>query len=161
MTTTPLPQLKEIKDLYAGLVGRACTAERADRHMTPETKGLVVGTYLSNRGQVEAVVALDVPLGAYLGASIGLMPPAPAKDAAADGKLSDVLLENVFEVLNVTAGLFNTQDAPHLVLADIFDSTRGALPSAAVSFLRSTGRRLDAQVEIAGYGAGAFTVVLR
>ncbi|MDF2847542.1 MAG: hypothetical protein K0R97_1524 [Oerskovia sp.] len=161
MTTTPLPQLKEIKDLYAGLVGRACTAVPAGRLMTPETKGLVVATYLSNRGQVEAVVAVDVPLGAYLGASIGLMPPGPAKDAAADGRLSDVLLENVSEVLNVTAGLFNTQDAPHLVLADVFDSTRAALPGTAVSFLRSTGRRLDAEVEVAGYGGGAYTVVLR
>jgi hypothetical protein len=161
VTTTPLPQLKEIKDLYGGLVGRACTVEPAGALMTPDMKGLVVGTYLSNRGQVEAVVGLDVPLAAYLGASIGLMPPGPAQDAAADGALSDVLLENVSEVLNVTAGLFNTEGAPHLVLADVFDATRGNIPGTAQSFLRTTGRRLDATVEIAGYGGGAFTVVLR
>jgi hypothetical protein len=161
VTTTPLPQLKEIKDLYGGLVGRACTVEPAGKLMTPDTKGLVVGVYLSNRGQAEAVVGLDVPLAAYLGASIGLMPPGPAKDAAADGALSDVLLENVSEVLNITAGLFNTADAPHLALADVFDSTRAPLPGTAQSFLRTTGRRLDAKVEIAGYGGGAFTVVLR
>jgi hypothetical protein len=162
ITPTPLPQLKELRDLYGGLVGRGCTAERASDLMTPETKpGIVVATYVSNRAQVEAVVAVDVPLGAYLGAAIGLMPPAPAKDAVADGALSDVLLENVGEVLNVTAALFNAEGAPHLKLAEVFDSTRGALPGAPVSFLRSTGRRLDATIEIAGYGGGALTVVLQ
>lgn len=161
MTTTPMPELKEIRDLYAGLVGRGCTAARASTLMAPETKpGVIAATYVSNRAQVEAVVAVDVALGAHLGASIGLMPPGPAKDAAADGALSDVLLENVSEVLNVTAALFNAEGAPHLKLAEVVDSTRGPLPGAPVSFLRSTGRRLDAEIEIAGYGGGALTIVL-
>ncbi|MCA5895148.1 hypothetical protein LEP48_17595 [Isoptericola sp. NEAU-Y5] len=161
MTITPLPQLKEIRDLFAGLVGRDCTTERAGALMTPETRGIVAATYVSHRAQVEAVVAVDLSLGAYLGAAIGLMPPGPAKDAVADGSLSDVLLENLSEVLNVTASLFNADDAPHLKLEDVVDSHRGALPGLPVSFLRSTGRRLDATVQIAGYGGGALTVVLR
>lgn len=161
MTTTPLPELKEIRDLYAGLVGRGCTAVRASALLTPETRpGVIAATYVSHRAQVEAVVAVDVPLGAHLGASIGLVPPGPAQDAAAEGTLSDVLLENLSEVLNVTAALFNAEDAPHLKLAEVFDSTRRPLPGAPVSFLRSTGRRLDAEIEIAGYGGGALTVVL-
>ncbi len=157
----PLPELKEIRDLYAGLVGRGCTAVRASALLTPETRpGVIAATYVSHRAQVEAVVAVDVPLGAHLGASIGLVPPGPAQDAAADGALSDVLLENLSEVLNVTAALFNAEGAPHLKLAEVFDSTRGPLPGAPVTFLRSTGRRLDAEIEIAGYGGGALTVVL-
>lgn len=161
MIATPLPLLKEIRDLYAGLVGRACTAEPTGSPLTPATKGLIAATYVTNRGQVEAVVAVDVPLAAYLGASIGLMPPGPAKDAAADGRLSDILLENVSEVLNVTAGLFNVQDAPHMVLADVVDTTRGPLPTLPAAFLQSTGRRVDTALEIAGYGGGVLTVVLR
>src|SRR5690606_9644722 len=104
--TTPLPPLKEIRDLLSGLVGRGCTAERAGGVLTPETAGVVAATYVSGRAQVEAVVAVDLALGAALGAAIGLMPPGLAHDAAKDGELSDVLLENLVEVLNVLASLF-------------------------------------------------------
>ena len=151
MTTTPLPELKEIRDLYAGLVGRGCTAVRASALMTPETRpGIIAATYVSHRAQVEAVVAVDVPLGAHLGASIGLVPPGPAQDAAAEGTLSDVLLENLSEVLNVTAALFNAEDAPHLKLAEVFDSTRGPLPGAQH---RSPARRGDRDRRLRRRGA--------
>lgn len=158
--TTPLPPLKEIRDLLSGLVGRGCTAERAGGVLTPETAGVVAATYVSGRAQVEAVVAVDLALGAALGAAIGLMPPGLAQDAAKDGELSDVLLENLVEVLNVLASLFNAEGATHLRLGEVFDSTRRPLPGAPVAFLRSTGRRLDADVDVAGYGRGALSVVL-
>lgn len=159
-TTTPLPPLKEIRDLVAGLVGRGCTAERAGGPLTPETPGVVAATYVSGRAQVEAVVAVDLPLGAALGAAIGLMPAGLAQDAAGEGALSDVLLENLVEVLNVLASLFNAEGATHLRLAEVFDSARRPLPGAPVAFLRGGGRRLDAEVDVAGYGRGALTVVL-
>ncbi|MFC7879487.1 hypothetical protein [Isoptericola sp. NPDC057391] len=159
-TTTPLPPLKEIRDLLTGLVGRGCTAERAAAPLSPDAPGIVAATYVSGRAQVEAVVGVDLALGAALGAAIGLMPPGPAQGAAADGALSDVLLENLVEVLNVLASLFNAEGATHLRLAEVFDSARRPLPGAPVAFLRGGGRRLDAVVDVAGYGGGTLTVVL-
>lgn len=161
MSTTPIPELKELRDLLAMMVGRDCEMALADESVTPATQpGVVVGVYVSQFLRTEAIVAMDTALAASLGAAIALIPAATAQGAVGPGPLPDTLLENVSEVFNVVSSLFNVGDAPHLRLDSVHDSGAGPLPGDVATLLRSYGPRLDATVDVRGYGTGLLAVVL-
>ena len=110
---------------------------------------------------LEAVIALDKPLAATLGAAIALIPPATAEEAVGAGPLPQNLLENTSEVLNVMSSLFNAEGAPHLRLETVYDSGAAPLPADVAHWLRSYGPRLDLAVDVRGYGTGLLGVLLR
>lgn len=158
--TTPLPPLKELRDLLTMLVGRDCEIALADDSVSPATEpAVVVGVYVTQFLRGEALVAMDTHLAASLGGAIALLPP--ARSRASVGPLDETLLENVSEVLNVTSALFNVGDAPHLKLESVHDSGAGPLPADVATWLRSYGPRLDTTVDVRGYGSGLLSVVLR
>ncbi len=161
-TTTPLPPLKELRDLLTMLVGRECEISLADESVTPATEpGVVVGVYVTQFLRGEALVAVDTYLAAALGGAIALLPARTALGSVGPGPLPETLLENVSEVLNVTSALFNVENAPHLRLESVHDSGAGLLPGDVATWLRSFGPRLDVRVEVLGYGVGLLSFVLR
>ena len=162
MNTTPLPALKDIRDILAMIMGRDCELTLAEESVTPATQpGVVVGVYVSQFLRAEAVIAFDKHLAATLGAAIALIPAATAQQAVGAGPLPENLLENTSEVLNVMSSLFNVDEAPHLRLETVHDSGDGPLPGDVLTRLRSYGPRLDLNVEVQGYGGGLLGVVLR
>ena len=162
MATTPLPPLKELRDLLTMLVGRDCEVALADQSVTPATEpGVVAGVYVTQFLRSEVVVALDTHLAAALGGAIALLPARTALGSVGPGPLPETPLENVSEVLNVVSALFNVGDAPHLRLESVYDSGAALLPADVASWLRSYGPRLDVRVDVHGYGDGLLSVVLR
>ncbi len=162
MNTTPLPTLKDVRDVLALTMGRDCEVTLAEESVSPATQpGVVVGVYVSQFLRAEAVIAFDKYLAATLGAAIALIPPATAARGAGAGPLPENLLENTSEVLNVMSSLFNVEDAPHLRLEQVYDSGDGPLPGDVLTRLRSYGPRLDLDVEVQGYSGGLMGIVLR
>ncbi|HLV03302.1 hypothetical protein [uncultured Georgenia sp.] len=162
MSTTPIPPLKEVRDLLTMLVGRDCEVSVADESVTPATEpGVVVGVYVTQFLRGEALVALDTTLAAALGGAIALIPARTALAAVGPGPLPEHLLENTSEVLNVLSSLFNVGNAPHLRLDTVHDSGTGPLPADVAGWLRSYGPRLDVAVDVQGYATGLLSIVLR
>jgi hypothetical protein len=104
-------------------------------------------------------VILDLPLSAYLGAALGLVPPGGARAAVEDGELPANLEENLGEVVNIAAALFNVPAAPHLKLHQLL-APGSPLPADVVAVLSGIGGRLDLSVEVPNYGSGRMSVVL-
>src|SRR3546814_7319002 len=73
-------------------------------------------SYVDDSLQLAALVVCDLPMSAHAGAAIGLVPPDQALAAIADGALTDALAENLYEVLNIAAAMFNVDGAPHVRL---------------------------------------------
>jgi hypothetical protein len=119
----------------------------------------VQGVFVDDRLQVTAITAFDLPLSAYAGAAIGLVPVAGAQAAIEEGILSDTLRENVYEVLNIAASLFNADGAEHLRLYDVHH-IGAPLPPDILAKALTLGRREDLAVDVAGYGSGRLSVVL-
>ncbi len=159
MSGTPLPAAMELRDLLSGMLGRDVEIAVGGDPVTAATRP-VVGVYVTELGDANALVAVDLTLAARLGAAIALIPPGGADAAIEDGVLPEALLENTSEVLNVTASLFNADGAPHLKLDGVHDAARHLLPEALTSWLRSYGPRLDVTVTIKGYGAGQLSVLV-
>ncbi|HEY1134131.1 MAG TPA: hypothetical protein VGE77_06105 [Nocardioides sp.] len=154
-----LPAAKEIRDLLEGLVGRdvkvAPTTPLAPGPYAPCS----VAVYVDDLLRISAVIACDAALSAWAAAAIGLVPAKRADEVRLAGALTPELAENLSEVLNVAAALFNVPGAAHLRLHALHPAGP-ALPADALARSLALGRRIDLQVEIAGYGAGTLAVVL-
>lgn len=159
---TQLPTPKAVRDLFSGIVGREIDLSVDGEALTPATEpGVLVGEYISDVYGAQALVAFDLPLAAYLGAALALVPPGGAQIAVDEAFLPDSLLDNAYEVLNISASLFNTDNAPHLRLDPVYDSARSPLPANIATWLRGYVPRLDAAVSVRGYGDGRLSILLK
>lgn len=157
MSTIPVP--KDIRDLFEDLLGRPVTVGVADPCAAEDLRLAVVALYVDNSKQLTAVAGLDLPLAAFAGAAIGLIPKGGAEAAVEDRELSPMLAENVQEVCNILTGTLNTLDLPHLKLYQTFMPGQTP-PQDATARLLALGARLDLSVEIGGYGTGRFWLSL-
>lgn len=159
MPTAYLPAPKEIRDLLGDLLGREVTVAPTSPFAPGPYAPATVAVYVTDQLEVAGVIACDLKLSAAAGAAIGLVPPGGAADAAASGTLPANLAENLQEVLNVAAALFNTPGAPHLRLYTMHPAGQ-TLPADVVARALTLGRRVDLTVEVAGYGSGRLSIVL-
>ena len=156
---THLPSTKEIRDLLTGLLGRDVALTPATPFVPgPRTPGSVA-VYVDDSLLISAVVVCDLPVSAYAAAAIGLVPVGGATAATEDGSLPPALRENLAEVLNVAASLFNAPGADHLRLHEVHHAG-DPIPPHVLAHALTLGRREDLNVDIAGYGTGALGVVL-
>ena len=154
-----LPVPKQIRDLLTELLDRpievAPNAPLAPTAANPCT----VGVYVDDSLQVTAVIAFDLGLSAHAGAAIGLVPAAGAEAAIGEGILTETLRDNVYEVLNIAASLFNVDGATHVRLYDVHHAGL-PVPDDVLARALTLGRREDLAVEVGGYGPGRLSVVL-
>ena len=157
---TPLPSAKHVRELVEGLIGRDVRVTTGGAMLDPNGgDGTLVGVYVDDRRALTSIVLLDLSLAAYLGAALGLVPVRVAGDAVVEGVLPAALSENAGEVLNVMASLFNAEGAPHVRLDTIYEP-RHPLPADVAAWVLAYVRRTDLDMEIAGYGAGQFSLLV-
>lgn len=160
MTTTPLPTAVDIRELFAGLLGRDVDAQlgtgAVDPHKHP---GAIVGVYVDDALTLKAIILMDLALTAYAGSSIALMGVRVTEDVLKAELLSPVLYDNAAEILNVAASLFNAEGAPHVRLYEAY-APREVLPGDVDKWVLSHVQRVDLELAIGGYGAGRMSVLL-
>jgi hypothetical protein len=142
---TPLPSALEVRELWESLVGR-------DIDVT--TGGPMVDPVLNGGAMVGVFVDRLMKLSA-----LALVPQRAAETAIEEETLPVALSENAGEILNVTASLFNVGDAPHLKLDAVY-APREPLPADVAQWVLAYVRRLDLEVEVAGYGKGCTSVLV-
>ncbi len=160
MSATPLPSAQAVRELLEGRLGRDVEARTGTAPVNPAAgDGACVGVYVDDALQMRALVVVDVPLACYAGSAIALIPAARAGGAAEAGVVESDMLDNVNEVLNVAASLFNPDGAPHLRLYRTY-APREALPQDVSKYVLAYVQRLDMELEIAGYGEGLISVLV-
>ncbi len=157
-----LPVAKAVRDLLIATIGREVTFTVDGEQLTSDVPGgVIVAEYVTDLGRAAALIAVDMSLAAHLGAALALVPPAVSVEAARDGYLSDDLLDNLYEVLNIAASLFNVGDAPHVRLIEaLYDTASAPLPGSIDRWLRGFVPRMDAACEVHGYGSGRLSLLL-
>ncbi len=159
LTEMHLPGPKEIKDLLDGLLDKDVTLAPTSPLAPSPANPVSVAVYVDDSLQVRALIACDLALSAYAGAALGLVPPNVAAEEIASGTVSENLRENLYEVLNIAASLFNVPDAPHVRLHGLHPAGEPTPPAVLAQCL-TLGRREDLAVAIGGYGSGQLSVVL-
>lgn len=154
-----LPQPKQVRELLTDLLGREVTLTPAPPFAPGPDTPASVAVYVDDHLRISALIVCDLTLSAHTGAAIGLVPVGGSEAAIEDGKLTDVLGENLYEVLNIAASMFNVAGADHLRLHALHPAGPPLDPQLRISTL-TLGRREDLSVDVAGYGSGALSIVL-
>jgi hypothetical protein len=157
--TTPLPHPKEVRDMFADMLGRDVTVAPCDPFTPNIDDKHAAAVYSDDQGRVAVAAAVDLPLAAWVGASIGLVPAGGAEDQVEEGELTQAVKDNLSEVMNILSALFNKPNAPHLKITAMYPPGE-APPLDLGVLLKSLGMRLDLEVSVAGYGSGKLAVVL-
>ncbi|MBO1751297.1 hypothetical protein J4G33_05720 [Actinotalea sp. BY-33] len=157
---TPLPAALEVRELLEGLLGRdvegTVGTPVVDPHKDP---GAVVGVYVDDLLKLRAIVVMEMPLAAYTGAAIALIPARTAQDSVEAGLISPMLFDNTTEILNVGASLFNHDGCPHLRLYETY-APRETLPADIDKWVLAYVQRLDMELDVTGYGKGNISVLV-
>ncbi|QCX28581.1 hypothetical protein [Nocardioides jishulii] len=154
-----LPVAKEVRDLLSDLLGKPVSIEPAAPLAPGPKRPATIGVYVDDSLRVAALICFDLPLSAYAGAAIGLVPPQVAEDAVTQGSLPEVLRENLHEVLNIAVSLFNSAPgADHLRLHAMHPAGEPTPRDVLVHAL-TLGRRTDMRVDVPYYGTGIISVV--
>jgi len=155
---THLPAAYDVRTLLEELLGRPVEVNPGPPWAPLGGEKGTFALYVDDRLAIRAVGVCDLPFSAYAGAAIGLVPPTTAAAAVADGALDQNTQENLYEVLNICAALYNVDGAPHMKLHQVLHV--GADVAPQVQALSAVlGRRLDLRVDIPGYGAGRISFV--
>ncbi|QTE31275.1 hypothetical protein J4E96_02385 [Pengzhenrongella sicca] len=150
----------DVRDLLEGMLGRDVDIETGGAMVNPAADdGAMVGIFVDKRLKLAAMVVLDLPLAAYIGASIALVPVGGAEFAIEEGALTQALFDNCAEILNVSASLFNAEGAPHLKLDRCY-APGDPLPSDVAKWVLAYVRRIDLGVAIKGYGTGKLSLLV-
>jgi hypothetical protein len=160
MNEIPLPSAKAVRDLLSELFGRDVDVAQSDLPAEPRLDPRsTVAVYRDDAKNTAGVVTADLTLSTYLAAGLSLVSKDSADEAVSAGTLPATYAENVREVLSIVGTLLNSPVSRAVRMGAIH------LPGEPVPFRVSdravaTGRRLDLQVSISGYGSGQMSVVV-
>ena len=159
MSTVLLPAAKDVRDMLAGLVGKAVAVSPGAPVTPAPNRPVAVAVYVDPQMAVNALCLMDLGAAAYTGGALALLPPGGCQDAVEeDGELTPLLVEALHEVVNVLSALFNTPGAPHSKLHKLYapgDDLPGDIEGMLAAF-----NRIDLALEVPTYGKGALSLVL-
>lgn len=154
-----LPAPKEVRDLLGDLLDREVDLRPAPPFGVSPAYPASIATYVDDSLVVRALVALDLPLSAHVGAALALVPGARAVASIEEGRLEAAIAESLREVFNIVASLFNVGQATHLRLHACHVSG-DPLPQDVRARTQVLGHRSDLMVTVGGYGTGRLAVVM-
>lgn len=123
---------------------------------TPETDGSYAGIYVDPDGATVAACVADLDVSAYMSAALSMVHPEVAKEAAAEGSLSEMMVANLYEVMNILTRLVMDDSTMHLKL----DTVVPAAGDERFSTLVESSTRVDFAVTIPKYGDGVVSFLV-
>lgn len=152
-----LPESGPVQRMLGDLLGCAVTVKVASRPLAVD--GLSVAVYSTSDGGVAAALGFcDVGFIAASGAALSVLPVPLVAEAVKTGRISETMLENWGEVVNVCASLFNDVSTMHVRLTG-----RAVVPAKPAPELLAAARasrtRIDFDVTINRYGVGKLALV--
>jgi hypothetical protein len=155
---TPVPTAFELRDLFESLLGRTVEWTGTSDHVDP-IDGALIGAYTNDIGNVRALILCDIPLTAWAGSAIALLPHSGAEATIKSGLVTAAQYDNIAEILNIAASMFNRPNTPHLRLATTY-APRETLPADVAEWTLVPASRIDGTLAIQGYGQGRISVVV-
>ena len=152
----PLPDCAKIIQLLGIMFDGLDVKPGGTFDQTP-AGGAWFGVFVTDAGAPVALCGADANLAASFGGALSMLPVAAAKDAAKARQLTDVMIENVREIMNICTRLVMDATSPHLKLDQLYPTK--SLPAAALALLGAPQGRREFQVQLPKYGGGVLTVL--
>ncbi len=150
MTAHLMPRAEDVKNTFVTLFGDG--VEVADHDGEADSTHLAV--FIDDDDAPVTAIAVDLPFTAYLGAALTMIPKGGADDAIAEGEVSEMMVANVQEIMNICSRWFMDNSTPHLRLDSVYPVK--TVPESAMD-LYDGGDQVSFTVHIPEYGAGTIT----
>jgi hypothetical protein len=147
----PLPDVNLVRELLGMLFdGLTVKAGAKKLDVSPKSTGWV-GVYVTDDGQPVALCACDLAFAANSGAALSMLPPGVAKDSLKSGQLTEVMLANLREVMNICTRLVLHEGTVHVRLDTVCPTAK--LPAAVAAIAAAPKARIDFEVTLGKYGS--------
>jgi len=156
MAGYPLPDEAKTLELLGALF-EGLNVKRGGKFDASLAGGAWFGVFIAEHGAPVALCGADANLAASFGAALSMLPVSAAKDAAKARDLTELMLENVREIMNICTRLVMDGSLPHLRLDRLYP--RRSLPAAAAQLLGAPGAHREFQVQLPKYGGGVLSVM--
>lgn len=154
-----LPSPHAVRSMLAEVLDREITIKPGPPYAPSVGSPASIAVYVDDSLRICAVVAVDLPLSAYLAACIGLVPVGGTEESLEARALSPALTENLFEVMNIAITLFNRPGEPHVRLYALH-AVGADVPQDIQARALTLGQREDLEVAVPGYGSGRLSIVM-
>jgi hypothetical protein len=151
-----MPDANKVRAML-GILFDGLDVRRGKRFEVEPASHCWVGVYVADDGAPVAACIADRALAANASAALSMLPPAVARDAAILGSLSDGMVENLHEVLNICSRLLMNEGCQHLKLKNVYPAE--ALPKAVARLFAAQKGRVDFELDFPKYGPGTLAVV--
>ena len=152
-----LPDGEGVAQFFSATLRREVSA----KVIKPADARLVMtGHYVNGAKALIAGCFCDRSLVAYAGAAFSLVPADAAEESLADARLDEILVENFAEILNICSRLFEGGSGQRVTLSRIEEPGTPA-SAASQAMLINPVKRLDLELDIAGYGKGRIALALQ
>jgi hypothetical protein len=158
-TNYPFPKPDQIRQIVMDLLGRDVTVVQGDQFVLERDTPAVVSDYIADSGAIAAIFMTDLRLSNALGAALTMVDPAQVDDAVKRWVLEEQNLENLAEIVNIMARLFNSDDCEHLKWNKAH-TLPGDLPDETASLMKAPLARRDYDVTLDEYGSGKLSVLV-
>ena len=153
-TAYPLPDASKILQML-GLLFDGLDVKLGGTFDQTPGGGAWFGVFVADSGEPVALCGADANLAATLGCAFSMLPPGMAKEVAKTRDLTDVMIGNMREIMNICTRLVMDSASPHLKLEQIY--SRKSLPASAAALLGAPTGRREFQVQVQKYGVGVLT----
>ena len=145
------PTKAELKDMLGMLFVKL---DVKDTDPVPlDAEDLLFGLYLDDEDNPVTLVVCDMPFAAYTGSSMTMLPPPVAAEVIKSGKMEDMMVGNLKEVMNIVSRLFMLRGARHLRFTTLHPQSEG-LPDEVSNMVANLEKQTFFDVEIPRYGVG-------
>jgi hypothetical protein len=152
--TFPLPDGPKIVSML-GLLFDGLDVKPGGNFDQSAAGGAWFGVFIADSGEPVALCGADANLAAIFGAAFSMLPVAAAKDAAKARDLTEVMIGNVREIMNICTRLVMDATSPHLRLEQVYPVR--SLPAGPAGLLGAPKGRREFQVQLPKYGGGVLT----
>lgn len=149
----PVPDEKKIHDILAMLYGNDVTLDTCDSVSIANDKNMLA-VFIDDEGTPSTACACNHNFVAFAGSALTKIPVGGAEDAAETGDFSEMMLSNLYEVMNICSRMFMTDTSPHVKLDKVY-KTFDEAPDNVRDLFQDAEERIDFDVSIPGYGNGA------
>lgn len=150
--TANLPQIEETAKFFADLIGSNVTATECTDFGAD--KVVVFGDYTDDDNTTRQFIACDIAAAAILGASLTGVPPTMVKETVSAGSVPENLLDNLQEVLNISANIFPQSEKHRIALKEVVSDAK-----AVESFTACEETpKVSMTIEVPRYGTGVVTI---
>jgi hypothetical protein len=153
------PKPNTVEEILNAMVGSGVSVVLDKQDPAADDAPAVLAEFVSESDEVGALCLVDHRAALSLGAALLQAEPDAALAAIEGYKLDDEAIENVREVANMMAQLFNSDFTPHLRFRELHRQP-GKLPEGTSDLRRKPLASRSYRVTVERYATGQLTVML-